>query len=85
MFSSTAPTRRAPRPILHLSLLLPAEARDGQAGAPLPHHLDGPCELTLSAPDIVAAILEGSEPSGLSIAGLAGLSVEWEGQRRALG
>ncbi len=40
--------------------------------------------LTLLAPDLVEAILEGTEPSGLSIAQLAALPLEWEGQREAV-
>ena len=41
--------------------------------------------LTLLAPDIVEGILEGSEPSGLSIEKLYGMPAGWEAQRREVG
>ena len=41
--------------------------------------------LTLLAPDIVEGILDGSEPSGLSIEKLYGMPAGWEQQRRLLG
>ena len=41
--------------------------------------------LTLLAPDIVEAIFEGREPSGLSIDDLMKAPVLWEEQRRRLG
>jgi len=41
--------------------------------------------LTLLAPDIVASVLAGTEPDGLSLGKLYRLPVEWEAQRRALG
>jgi len=37
------------------------------------------------APDIIEAMLDGTEPGGPSIAGSAALPAEWEGQREALG
>jgi hypothetical protein len=40
--------------------------------------------LTLLAPEIVEAVLEGMEPDGLSLAKLYRLPVVWEEQRRAL-
>ena len=43
-------------------------------------------DLALLAPDIVAAILRGDEPSGLSLARLrAGVPIPWEDQRRKFG
>jgi len=44
-------------------------------------------DLTLLAPDIIEAILDGKEPSGLSIAKLTSheIPVLWEEQRRVLG
>jgi ParB-like chromosome segregation protein Spo0J len=39
--------------------------------------------LTLLAPDIIEAILEGTEPDGLSLEKLYRAPVEWEEQRRA--
>ena len=42
--------------------------------------------LTLLAPDLVEAILDGNEPSGLSLTGLAeSMPMEWGEQRRELG
>lgn len=41
--------------------------------------------LTLLAPDIIEAVLAGTEPSGLSIATLASLPLDWESQRVRLG
>ena len=42
--------------------------------------------LTLLAPDLVEAILDGDEPSGLSLATLAeSIPVAWEEQRRGFG
>ena len=42
--------------------------------------------LTLLAPDIVEAILDGRQPAELRLDDLlAGFSVEWEGQRSGLG
>jgi len=41
--------------------------------------------LTLLAPDIVEAILEGTEPSGLSLEKLYRAPVDWESQRQQLG
>ena len=42
--------------------------------------------LTLLAPDIVEAILDGREPEGVTLPGLMeGVAVEWERQRVALG
>lgn len=41
--------------------------------------------LTLLAPDVVGAILDGRQPEGMTLPGLvAGVAVEWEGQRLAL-
>jgi len=40
--------------------------------------------LTLLAPDIVEAILSGTEPSGLSLEKLFRASMDWESQRRVL-
>jgi ParB-like chromosome segregation protein Spo0J len=40
--------------------------------------------LTLLAPDIVEAIIEGTEPDGLSLAKLYGMPPAWENQRRLL-
>jgi len=40
--------------------------------------------LTLLAPDLIEAILNGTEPDGLSLKKLYALPVEWEGQRRRL-
>jgi len=40
--------------------------------------------LTLLAPGIVAAIIKGEEPDGVSYGKLVRLPVEWEGQRRVL-
>ncbi len=38
--------------------------------------------LTLLAPDMVAAILDGRQPEGMTLPGLLkGVAVEWEGQR----
>jgi len=42
-------------------------------------------DLTLLAPDIVEAILAGTEPDGLSLEQLYRAPMEWEEQRRALG
>jgi ParB-like chromosome segregation protein Spo0J len=41
--------------------------------------------LTLLAPDIIEAILNGQEPNGLSQCKLFALPLEWEKQREALG
>ena len=41
--------------------------------------------LTLLAPDLIEAILDGTEPDGLSLEKLYRLPVEWEEQRQALG
>ena len=41
--------------------------------------------LTLLAPDLIEAILDGTEPDGLSLEKLYRLPVSWEEQRRALG
>jgi len=41
--------------------------------------------LTLLAPDIIEAILDGSEPDGLSQGRLFRMPPDWEKQRRALG
>jgi hypothetical protein len=41
--------------------------------------------LTLLAPDVIEAILEGAEPDGLSLVKLQMPPVDWEEQRRALG
>jgi ParB-like chromosome segregation protein Spo0J len=41
--------------------------------------------LTLLAPDIVEAILDGIEPDGLSLEKLYRAPLMWEEQRRALG
>jgi ParB-like chromosome segregation protein Spo0J len=41
--------------------------------------------LTLLAPDLIEAILDGTEPDGLSLEKLYRLPVEWEEQRRAVG
>jgi len=41
--------------------------------------------LTLLAPDIVEAIIEGTEPDGLSLEKLYRAPAEWEEQRRGLG
>jgi ParB-like chromosome segregation protein Spo0J len=41
--------------------------------------------LTLLAPDIVEAVLEGTEPSGLSLDKLYRAPMDWESQRRKLG
>jgi len=41
--------------------------------------------LTLLAPDITESIIEGTEPSGLSLEKLFRLSADWERQRDALG
>ncbi len=41
--------------------------------------------LTILAPDITEAILEGTEPSGLSLEKLFCLSLDWDRQRDALG
>ena len=41
--------------------------------------------LALLAPDIVAAILRGAEPAGLSIDDLMGAPREWEQQRKQFG
>ena len=43
--------------------------------------------LTLLAPDIIEAILNGKEPSGLSLARLTGKQIPplWEEQKRELG
>ncbi len=41
--------------------------------------------LTLLAPDIVEAILDGRQPEGMTLPGLMdGVAVEWEKQRRAV-
>ena len=40
--------------------------------------------LTLLAPDLVEAILDGTEPSGLSLEMLYRAPADWEGQREAL-
>ncbi len=40
--------------------------------------------LTLLAPDIIEAILYGTEPSGLSIAMLAALPLSWQDQRERI-
>jgi len=41
--------------------------------------------LTLLAPDIVAAILDGRQPEGMTLPGLMdGIDTEWVGQRRGL-
>jgi hypothetical protein len=40
--------------------------------------------LTFLAPDIIEAILEGTEPDGLSLETLYRVPMEWEEQRRAL-
>jgi hypothetical protein len=39
--------------------------------------------LTLLAPDLIEAILEGTAPDGLSLEGLYRLPMGWEEQRRA--
>ena len=40
--------------------------------------------LTLLAPDIVEAILDGQQPDGITLPGLMkGVAVGWEGQRAA--
>jgi hypothetical protein len=41
--------------------------------------------LTLLAPDLVEAILEGTEPSGLSLGQLFRVSLDWESQRQEIG
>lgn len=41
--------------------------------------------LTLLAPDIIEAILEGTEPDGLSLKQLYRAPAEWEAQRRLFG
>jgi hypothetical protein len=42
--------------------------------------------LTLLAPDLVEAILDGNEPSGLSLVSLAeSIPMTWEEQRRGFG
>ena len=41
--------------------------------------------LTLLAPDIIEAILDGTEPDGLSLEKLYRAPMEWEEQRRLLG
>jgi hypothetical protein len=41
--------------------------------------------LTLLAPDIIEAIIEGTEPDGLSLDKLYGLPAEWEKQKQVLG
>ena len=41
--------------------------------------------LTLLAPDIIASILDGTEPDGLSLEKLYRVPIEWEEQRRLLG
>jgi len=41
--------------------------------------------LTLLAPDLIEAILAGTEPDGLSLEKLYQAPVEWEEQRRVLG
>ncbi len=42
--------------------------------------------LTLLAPDIVEAILDGRQPEGITLPGLMeGVAVEWERQRRLVG
>jgi ParB-like chromosome segregation protein Spo0J len=41
--------------------------------------------LTLLAPDIIEAIVEGSEPDGLSFEKLYRLPPEWENQRKLIG
>jgi len=41
--------------------------------------------LTLLAPDLLEAILAGTEPDGLSLEKLYRVPMEWEEQRRALG
>jgi len=40
--------------------------------------------LTLLAPDLIASILDGTEPNGLSLAKLYRMPVEWEEQKRAV-
>ena len=40
--------------------------------------------LTLLAPDVILAILQGEEPSGLSLEKLKSFPLEWEEQRKAL-
>ena len=40
--------------------------------------------LTLLAPDIIQAILNGDEPSGLSLEKLKSFPLEWEEQRKQL-
>ena len=40
--------------------------------------------LTLLAPDIIASILDGTEPDGLSLGKLYHLPMDWDEQRRAL-
>ena len=40
--------------------------------------------LTLLAPDLIEAILNGTEPDGLSLENLYRLPAEWEEQRREL-
>ncbi|MBN1462024.1 MAG: hypothetical protein JXA57_21035 [Armatimonadetes bacterium] len=40
--------------------------------------------LTVLAPDLVGAILDGTEPDGLSLEKLYRMPVEWEEQRQAL-
>jgi len=41
--------------------------------------------LTLPASDLIEAILQGTEPDGLSLEKLYRLPAEWEEQRRVLG
>jgi hypothetical protein len=41
--------------------------------------------LTLLAPDLVEAIIEGTEPDGLSLGQVYHVPVVWEEQRRVLG
>ena len=55
-------------------------ARMGADSSYVGRHLN----LALLAPDIVEAIIDGTEPDGLSLEKLYGLPVEWEEQRRML-
>ena len=50
-----------------------------------PSYVSGILRLTLLAPEIVEAILDGRQPAGRQLDDLLeGFPLEWEGQRRAL-
>ena len=59
--------------------------RPGRAKGVAPSYVSRILRLTLLAPDIVEAILDGRQPAGLQLDDLLkGFPLEWEGQRKHL-